>query len=95
MGRIARILPWVLTMAVVATAASAQTSPTVHSRHHRTLDNAYVPAPPDRTAIESCCVLGPAYGRPGEPLGPGIWGLTGVINPRSCGPGLCQNDSHY
>src|SRR5580704_5919998 len=43
----------------------------------------------------ACCVLGPAYGRPGEPLGPaynlGVW----MPDPRVCGPGACQNNPHY
>ena len=36
----------------------------------------------------ACCVLGPAYGRPGEPLGPAY--NMGVLmpDPRVCGPGM-------
>lgn len=40
-------------------------------------------------------VLGPAYGLPGEPLGPAYWNRDWPGNPRACGPGLCQDDPRY
>jgi len=88
--------------AVTATVALAQASsaaalpcyepyvkgPLSHRAKARVISHFCAPYEPRGT------VLGPAYGRPGEPLGPGIRDLS-IINPRSCGPGLCQNDSHY
>ena len=40
-------------------------------------------------------VLGPAYGREGEPLGPAYWGQELMPNPRTCGPGACQDNPRY
>jgi hypothetical protein len=43
-------------------------------------------------------VSGPAYGHPGEPLGPAYMGTTGpeqMSDPRTCGPGACQDNPRY
>jgi len=43
-------------------------------------------------------VRGPAYGRPGQPLGPAYMGTVGherTTDPSTCGPGLCQDDPRY
>jgi hypothetical protein len=41
-------------------------------------------------------VLGPAYGWPGEPLGPAYWNSwSWPGNPRTCGPGACQDNPLY
>lgn len=40
-------------------------------------------------------VLGPAYGRPGEPLGPAYWNGNWPGDPRTCGPGACQDNPRY
>lgn len=40
-------------------------------------------------------VLGPAYGWPGEPLGPAYWNGNWPGDPRACGPGLCQDNPLY
>jgi hypothetical protein len=43
----------------------------------------------------NCCVLGPAYGVPGEPLGPAYNTDLWMPNPRTCGPGACQDNPWY
>jgi hypothetical protein len=43
-------------------------------------------------------IRGPTYGRSGEPLGPAYWGTTGpeqMPDPRTCGPGACQDNPRY
>jgi hypothetical protein len=43
-------------------------------------------------------VRGPAYGWPGQPLGPAYWGTTGpelMPDPSTCGPGACQDNPRY
>jgi|HubBroStandDraft_1064217.scaffolds.fasta_scaffold1580975_2 hypothetical protein len=42
-----------------------------------------------------CCVMGPAYGRPGEPLGPAYNTNEPMSDPRTCGPGACQDNPYY
>jgi hypothetical protein len=96
-----RFVPLILAASAIAasaTAALAQSYPAA-----RYYDDAYygprnvphvtVPAyqwPYNRT----CCVLGPAYGQPGEPLGPGRWD-DHYTNMRVCGPGACQDNPLY
>lgn len=43
----------------------------------------------------NCCVMGPAYGQPGEPLGPAYNTDLWMPNPRTCGPGACQDNPWY
>lgn len=43
----------------------------------------------------NCCVMGPAYGVPGEPLGPAYNTDLWMPNPRTCGPGACQDNPWY
>jgi hypothetical protein len=43
----------------------------------------------------ACCVTGPAYGRPGEPLGPAYNSGLFMPHPSTCGPGACQNNPYY
>lgn len=43
-----------------------------------------------------CCVMGPAYGWPGEPLGPAYWtNQLWMSDPQVCGPGACQDNPWY
>ncbi len=84
--------------ACVATAAVAQPYPAAR------YDDAYYYGPRSRPHItvpayvwpnnRDCCVAGPAYGRPGEPLGPGRWDDY-YTNMRVCGPGACQDNPNY
>jgi hypothetical protein len=79
MRRSLQTLLLVALFAVSANSAFAQGYPRWH--HYR---GGYVP--------------GPAYGWPGEPLGPAYWytgGWSWPGNPRTCGPGLCQDDPRY
>jgi hypothetical protein len=48
---------------------------------------AYVP--------RNCCVMGPAYGHPGNWLGPAYNTDLWMPNPRTCGPGACQDNPWY
>ncbi|HEY2527496.1 MAG TPA: hypothetical protein VGJ20_06010 [Xanthobacteraceae bacterium] len=97
-------LLWTLAIAVSATTASAQSfsSPwkgkgegfrrdNVGVRYRRPVN---VTGPVYRYPGTHCCVAGPAYGWPGEPLGPGVWGDS-TTNLRSCGPGACQDNPYY
>ena len=43
----------------------------------------------------NCCVTGPAYGVPGEPLGPAYNTDLWMPNPSTCGPGACQDNPWY
>lgn len=43
----------------------------------------------------NCCVTGPAYGRPGEWLGPAYNTPLWMPNPSTCGPGACQDNPWY
>ena len=91
-----RILVLTLAFAFTATAVLAQPYPAPYYDDHygpRSRPHIVVPAyvwPNNRT----CCVAGPAYGRPGEPLGPGRWGDY-YTNMRVCGPGACQDNPNY
>ena len=41
-------------------------------------------------------VIGPAYGRSGEPLGPAYWSENWwPSDPSTCGPGACQDNPRY
>jgi hypothetical protein len=68
--------------------AFAQPGPYWHRHGVRTWHRYGVPGP-------GGYVLGPAYGRPGEPLGPAYWNGYGPGNPRVCGPGACQDNPLY
>jgi hypothetical protein len=48
-----------------------------------------------RYFARNCCVLGPAYGRPGEWLGPAYNMNLLMPSPRVCGPGACQDNPLY
>jgi hypothetical protein len=64
------------------------TAPTnVRYRHGGYFNHYYIP--------RNCCVLGPAYGQPGEPLGPAYNTDLWMPNPRTCGPGACQDNPWY
>jgi hypothetical protein len=43
----------------------------------------------------NCCVVGPAYGHPGNWLGPAYNTNLWMPNPRTCGPGACQDNPWY
>jgi hypothetical protein len=43
----------------------------------------------------NCCVMGPAYGHPGQPLGPAYNTDLWMPNPGTCGPGACQDNPWY
>jgi hypothetical protein len=75
-----RILFFVLAFALGATSVFAQGYPRWH--HYG------APSP-------GGYMFGPAYGWPGEPLGPAYWNENWPSNPRTCGPGLCQDDPRY
>jgi hypothetical protein len=59
----------------------------VRYRHGGYFNYYYIP--------RNCCVLGPAYGQPGEPLGPAYNTDLWMPNPRTCGPGACQDNPWY
>jgi hypothetical protein len=81
MKRIIRTLFLVSLFALGASSASAQGYPRWHHYGTRTRGG---------------YVLGPAYGRPGEPLGPAYWNSwSWPGNPRTCGPGACQDNPLY
>jgi hypothetical protein len=98
MRRVVKTLLWTSAIAMTATAALAQPYPAAryydgYGYGPRNVPHVTVPAyqwPNNRT----CCVLGPAYGRPGEPLGPGRWDDY-YTNMRVCGPGACQDNPLY
>jgi hypothetical protein len=43
----------------------------------------------------NCCVRGPAYGVPGNWLGPAYNTDLWIGDPRTCGPGACQDNPWY
>lgn len=43
----------------------------------------------------NCCVTGPAYGHPGNWLGPAYNTDLWMPNPGTCGPGACQDNPWY
>jgi hypothetical protein len=55
---------------------------------------AYVP-PYVAYVPRNCCVTGPAYGHPGEWLGPAYNTPLQMSNPLTCGPGACQDNPWY
>ena len=80
-----RIFPTLLLVAVFASAASSVFAQGYPRWHYG-------------ARTRGGYVLGPAYGWPGEPLGPAYWNTGGWSwpgNPRTCGPGLCQDDPRY
>jgi hypothetical protein len=48
-----------------------------------------------RHLARNCCVMGPAYGRPGEWLGPAYITHPWMPDPSTCGPGACQDNPWY
>ena len=96
MSGLVRTLLWTATAAVTATAAFAQSSPAERPHHNGAYQSAAYLAHRHHGRVygSHCCVLGPAYGQPGEPLGPALWNQN-IINPRTCGPGACQDDPRY
>lgn len=90
--------------ATAATGAAPRPDPVPGWTTHSTLPTkvryrhgpffAYVP-PYFAYVPRNCCVLGPAYGQPGEPLGPAYNTDLWMPNPRTCGPGACQDNPWY
>src|SRR5580693_3954830 len=83
-----------LLSAVVTASASAQPYPD-HRRPHHGASAWYMRDWYGGMLRPPCCVLGPAYGRPGEPLGPAYNLGLRMSNPRVCGPGACQDNPYY
>jgi hypothetical protein len=84
-----------LTASAVAAGATAASAQPYHHHYGYHGPRPHITAPADDWyGNRTCCVLGPAYGRPGEPLGPGRWG-DHYTNMRVCGPGACQDNSLY
>jgi hypothetical protein len=88
MKPIARTLLLSSLFVIGASAAFAQLGPYRHHHGVRIWHRYNVPSP-------GGYVLGPAYGWPGEPLGPAYWNGNGPSNPRACGPGACQDNPLY
>lgn len=88
MKSIIRTLLLTALFALGASAAFAQPGPYWH--HHGRYWRGYGVRSPGGY------VLGPAYGRPGEPLGPAYWSENWWPgDPRTCGPGACQDNPRY
>jgi hypothetical protein len=83
------LLLTVLTLPLVIEAGVAFAQPGPHHWHrHGVWHRHGLPTP-------GGYVLGPAYGRPGEPLGPAYWNGNWPGDPRTCGPGACQDNPLY
>jgi hypothetical protein len=84
---------------ITATAANA-TGPELYpasgwSAHSTILTNARYRYVRYFHGPRNCCVTGPAYGHPGNWLGPAYNGNYSMPDPRTCGPGACQDNPWY